>query len=124
AGPGLAAYRQMDTPGRLLELPVLTPDIHLGSVYLRYELEAQRERPGGYSTLAPARADEVARALRPLNRGSWTGGAPKLLRSLGVRFIAVHEGVFRQLSGLGPPAAARARAALVAHGWRLVGRDG
>src|SRR4051794_6169157 len=124
AGPGLAAYGQIDSPGRILELPVMTPDVHLGSVYLRYELEAQRERPGGYSTLAPARADEVARALRPLNRGRWTRDETALLRTLGVRYIAVHEGVYRQLSGLRLPAAARARAALVAHGWRPVGRDG
>lgn len=123
AGPGLRAYRQIEGPGRLLELPVLTPDVHLGSVYFRYELDVERERPGGYSTLAPARADEVARALRPLNRGAWSGEAPALLRTLGVRFVAVHEGVYRQLSGLGLPAASRARSALTAHGWRLVGRD-
>jgi hypothetical protein len=124
AGPGLEAYRRIEGPGRLLELPVLTPDVHLGSVYFRYELEAQRERPGGYSTLAPARADEVARALRPLNRGDWSGAAPALLRSLGVRFVAVHAGIYRQLSGLGPSAEARARTALAAHGWRLLGTDG
>ena len=124
AGPGGQAYEGLRGPGRILELPVLTPDVHLGSVYLRYDIDAQRERPGGYSTLAPPRADEVARALRPLNRGNWNGEAPRLLTALGVRFVAVHEGVYAQLSGLGRPAARRARAALAAHRWRLVGRDG
>ena len=124
AGPGTRAYQRLDGPGRLLELPVLTPDVHLGSVYLRYNIEARRERPGGYSTLAPAKADEVARALSPLNRGNWNGGAPRLLRELGVRFVAVHEGVYAQLSGLGPRAAARAELALSAHGARQLARDG
>ena len=46
--------------GRLVELPVFLPDIHYGSVYLYYEQRAQRERPLGYSTTAPVRADVVA----------------------------------------------------------------
>ncbi len=124
AEPGQRAYDAIAGPGRLLELPVLTPDVHLGSVYLYYDMRAQRERPGGYSTLAPPRADETARALRPLNRGNWSGDAPRLLDSLGVRFVAVHGGIYEQLSGLGPRAEARARAALTAHGWQPVGRDG
>ena len=124
AGPGGRAYAAMAGPGRLLELPILTPDIHLGSVYLLYDMSALRERPGGYSTLAPRRADEIARSLQPLNVGEWTEGRAHLLRSLGVHFIAVHEGVYRQAAGVTLADADRASAALRAHGWRLVARDG
>ena len=61
--------------GRLVELPVFLPDIHYGSVYLYYEQRVRRERPLGYSTTAPARADVVARHLQPLSCGDWTTGA-------------------------------------------------
>lgn len=124
AGPGASAYAAIEGPGRLLELPVLTPDVHLGSVYYFYDMRARRERPGGYSTLAPRRADELARALRPLNTGNWRRNRAGLLRDLGVRFIAVHQGVYEQGRRLTAADASAARAALAAHGWRLVGRDG
>jgi hypothetical protein len=124
AGPGAKAYRAMKGPGRLLELPVLTPDVHLGSVYYLYDMRARRERPGGYSTLAPSRADELARALRPLNTGDWRRDRARLLRKLEVRFIAVHQGVYEQGRRLTAADADRARSALLAHGWRLIGRDG
>jgi hypothetical protein len=124
ARPGARAYSAVQGPGRLLELPVLTPDVHLGSVYYLYEMRVRRERPGGYSTLAPRRADEVARALEPLNRGDWSRNRAGLLRGLGVRFIAVHRGVYEQGRRLTAADADRAGKALVARGWRLVGRDG
>ena len=50
-------------PGRLLELPVLPPDDYGGSVYLYYAMQAQRERPLGYSTSAPPEAFRAARSL-------------------------------------------------------------
>ena len=124
AGPGARAYEAIDGPGRLLELPVLTPDVHLGSVYYLYDMRVRRERPGGYSTLAPSRADEVARWLEPLNRGDWRRDRAAVLRRLGVRFVAVHEGIYEQTHRLATPDARRAESALVAHGWRLLGRDG
>lgn len=124
AGPGAKAYRAIDGPGRLLELPVLTPDVHLGSVYYLYGMRVRRERPGGYSTLAPRRADEVARALQPLNTGDWTPPAERLLRDLGVRFIAVHEGIYEQTRRLDAADGRRAQRGLEQHGWREVGRDG
>jgi hypothetical protein len=86
-----AAIRE-GPPGRLLELPVFTPDLHYGSVYMAYDMQVRRERPGGYSTLAPLVADVTARRLAPLNCGE----APKAdLAALGVRYVAVHEGVYR-----------------------------
>ena len=68
-------------PGRLLESPVLRPELQEGSVYLYYVLQAPRERPLGYSTTAPRSADQAARDLR---RG-------RRLDELGVRWIVEFE---------------------------------
>jgi hypothetical protein len=51
-------------PGRLLERPVIVPELLEGSVYLYYAMQAPRERPLGYSTTAPPEADRTARALQ------------------------------------------------------------
>jgi len=60
-----AVYAQVADapPGRLLELPVLPPDVYAGSVYLYYAMQAPRERPLGYATSAPPEAFRVARQL-------------------------------------------------------------
>ena len=69
-------------PGRLLERPVIVPELLEGSVYLYYSMQAPRERPLGYSTTSPPEADRVARALR----------SGKLdPRELGVRWIVEFE---------------------------------
>jgi hypothetical protein len=96
AGPGNRAYAALRSqpPGRLLELPVLHPSVQLGSVYLYYDQQARRERPGGYSTVAPQRAALLALRLEPLNCGEWRPGAEALLRRLGVRYVALHEGLY------------------------------
>ena len=63
------AYAAIRGPGRLLELPVFRPDVHFGSAYLGYARQSPRERPQGYSTLAPPAADRLARrSPRPLVR--------------------------------------------------------
>jgi hypothetical protein len=80
-------------PGRLLELPVLHPNVHLGSVYLWYDQVAQMERPGGYSTIAPQSAARLALRLSELNCGDWRRGDDALLRRLGVRYVAFHRGL-------------------------------
>jgi hypothetical protein len=69
--------------GRLLELPVHPPDRQDASVYLYYAMQARRERPAGYSTVAPEEAGRVLRELRP---------CPDVrdLGDLGVRLLAVH----------------------------------
>jgi hypothetical protein len=80
-------------PGRLLEVPVLDPSVHLGSIYLWYDQVAQRERPGGYSTIAPTRAARLSLRLSELNCGDWRPGDDALLRRLGVRYVAFHRGL-------------------------------
>jgi hypothetical protein len=85
ADEGNRAYAAIpDAPlGRLLELPVYAPDRQEASVYLYYAMQAPRERPAGYSTVAPEEAGRVLRELRP---------CPDVrdLADLGVRLLAVY----------------------------------
>jgi hypothetical protein len=119
-----AAYAALASagPGRLLELPVALPSDDLGSVYLGYERQALRERPLGYSTVAPPRADRIARALWPLNCGVIDARERRLLVELDVRYVAVHDGLFR-LRGHWALLGA-ARRGLRAAGFRPVTRGG
>ena len=107
-GESTAAYAALRgaPSGRLLELPVFLPDIHYGSVYQYYDMQVLRERPLGYSTLAPVAADDLARRLRPLNCGRAHDKA--LLRGLGVRYVAVHKPLFAHTPQV--PASCRAQA--------------
>ena len=82
--------------GRLLEVPVFRPGIHYGSVYQYYAMQSPRGRPAGYSTLAPRSADRLVRTLEQLNCGEWTGGAARRLERLGVRYVALHGGLYRR----------------------------
>jgi hypothetical protein len=113
------AYAAMRSAGRLLELPVFRPDIHFGSVYLGYARQVPRERPQGYSTTAPRAADRLARQLRAISCGRGT-----IPPRLGVRFVAVHRGLYRQSGWFAAGCADRAEASLRQQGWRLLGRDG
>ncbi len=96
ADPANAAYAALrsEPPGRLLELPMVHPSVNRGSVYLYYDMQAQRERPAGYSTVAPKKAATIALALESLNCGDWLPGNAALLRRLGVHYIAFHDGLF------------------------------
>ena len=114
-----AAYAAMRGSGRLLELPVFRPDIHFGSAYLGYARQSPRERPQGYSTVAPRPASRLARELRGLSCGR--GAIPA---GLGVRYVAVHRGLYAQSGFFDASCPARAEAALRRTGWRLVARDG
>jgi hypothetical protein len=114
-----AAYAAIRGDGRLLELPVFRPDLHYGSVYLGYVRQSPRERPQGYSTLAPPSADRLARELRALSCGR--GEIPA---GLGIRFVAVHRGLYDQSGFFGAGCADRAETMLRARGWRLLARDG
>jgi hypothetical protein len=125
ADDGNRAYAALRAapPGRLLELPVFRPERHWGSSYLHYAMQAPRERPGGYSTVAPRAADRLARRLRPLSCG---GGerAPRLLRRLGVRYVALHRGLYAQSGFFASGCGDRAGEALVRWGLRPLARDG
>ena len=93
ADRGTAAYTGLTAAGRLLELPVLNPDVHLGSIYLWYDQFARRERPAGYSTIAPKPAARLALRLSDLNCGDWRRDDDALLRRLGIRYVAFHRGL-------------------------------
>ena len=114
-----AAYAAMRSDGLLLELPVIRPDIHYGSVYLAYARQAPRERPESYSTTAPPAADRLARDLRGLSCGR--GSVPT---ALGVRYVVVHRGVYTQSGFFDPACATAAEARLKELGWTLLARDG
>ena len=113
------AYAAIRGDGRLLELPVFRPDVHWGSVYLGYARQSPRERPQGYSTLAPRRAVGLARELVGLSCGR--GAVPS---ELGIRFVALHRGLYAQSGFFGATCPDRAVRALLADGWRLLAREG
>jgi hypothetical protein len=107
------AYAALRGSGRLLELPVIRPDIHYGSVYLAYMRQSPRERPQGYSTTAPPAADRWARANRGLSCGY--GRVPRE-----VTFVTVHRGVYRQTRFFAADCPRRAEAALGEEGVPLL----
>ena len=82
-------------PGRVLELPVFLPDLHYWSVYQYDDMQALRERPAGYSTVAPKTAYDLMRTLLPMNCGRLDTAQLAELRRLGVRYVAVHRALFR-----------------------------
>ena len=116
AQPGRSAYAGLSAPGRLLELPVLHPSVHLGSIYLWYDQVAQRERPGGYSTIAPESAARLSLRLAELNCGDWRRDDDALLRRLGVRYVAFHRGLAGETGWF-------AWRGLLDHGFGQVARD-
>ena len=92
ADPHNRAYAAIAGRGRILELPVFRPGRHYAGVYDYYDMQARRQHPGGYSTLAPKIADRVARELLPLNCGS--ARPLRLAAQLGVRYVLVHGGFY------------------------------
>jgi hypothetical protein len=96
--PGNKAYAALaDEPaGRVLELPLFEPGIHYGSVYDYYQLQAPRERPGGYSTLVPRTPFDFYFLRNRLSCGVWLPGDELTLEELGVRFVAYHAGMYVQ----------------------------
>jgi hypothetical protein len=82
-------------------------------------MQAEEQRPGGYSTLAPIRAGKLALQLEPLGCGEWRPGAEEILRRLGVRYVAFHAGLYD------PPGQSWfAWRELNAHGWGALARGG
>ncbi len=98
ADPGNAAYRQLNAEpaGRVVELPLFEPGVHFGSIYQYYSLQAPRQRPGGYSTLAPYAPYAFFWSLNRMNCGVIREGDIPRLHSLGVRYLVFHGGVYRQ----------------------------
>lgn len=125
ADRGNEAYAALrpEPPGRLLEVPVFRPGIHYGGVYLYYGTQTPRQRPQGYSTLAPVIADSVAKELAAINCGDWTARPGKLLARLGVKLVLFHAGLFRD-NPAAPDTAAFAWRGLVRHGYRPQASDG
>jgi hypothetical protein len=94
-----AAYAAVaqTTDGRILELPVLPRGLgHFGSAYLYYTLQAPRQRPTGYSTLAPESVYAFTDRFRGLDCGRWRQGDAAALEQLGVETLVFHGGVFGQ----------------------------
>jgi hypothetical protein len=117
------AYRVLRTapPGRLLELPLVEPGIHFGSVYDWYALQAPRERLSGYSTLAPRPALDFFFTRNRLSCGIWLPGDDDLLDQLGVAYVAFHPGVYAQAR---VPGAWFAWHGLLEHGFAPLASDG
>jgi hypothetical protein len=115
---GDPAAARPSAPGRLLELPVFDPSVHLGSVYLWYDTAAQRQRPGGYATTAPKAAKRTSDRIHRLNCGDWSGGMAAELGRLGVGAIALHRGLYVRNRAVTSTAWFAWRE-LVAHGWKL-----
>jgi hypothetical protein len=110
---GAYAALRAAPPGRVLELPVFLPDLHYGSVYQYYDMQVHRQRPAGYSTVAPRAAYDLLRTLVPVNCGRLDAAQLATLRRLGVRYVAVHRALFRyrRVGGAActPPGARRLR---------------
>ena len=125
ADRGNAAYAALrdGPPGRILEVPVFRPGILYGGVYLYYGTQVARQRPQGYSNLAPAQADTFPEELAAINCGDWTQQPSALLRRLGVTSVLFHGGLYRD-NPAAPDTAAFAWNALVRHGYRPQAADG
>jgi hypothetical protein len=115
-----AALRD-EPPGRVLELPLFEPGIHYGSVYDAFQLQAPRERPGGYSTLVPQPAFDFFFQRNRLSCGIWLPGDEEILDELGVEHVAFHLGLYRQG---GVPGAWFGWRALADHGFEPIARGG
>jgi hypothetical protein len=115
-----AALRE-EAGGRVLELPLFEPGIHYGSAYDAYQLQAPRERPGGYSTLVPQPAFDFFFQSNRLSCGIWLPGDEELLRELGIEYVTFHVGLYRQG---GVPGAWFGWQGLLEHGFEPVARGG
>ena len=120
ADPDNAAYAALE-PGRILNLPLFDPGIHYGSVYDYYELQADRERPQGYNTLAPRSAYSFAFTYNRISCGIWEPGDEETLERLGVTNVLLHAGVYQQA---GDRSAWFAWRELQQQGWSAVEQGG
>ena len=115
ADPDNLAYAGLRSaaPGRVLEFPIFERGKgQFGSVYQYYTLQAQRERPTGYS-LAPEEAFEFTDRFNRLDCGAWLPGDREELEELGIRFFVYHGGLYEQ-----------SRTPGAWHGWEGLFREG
>jgi hypothetical protein len=98
ADEGNDAYAALagEPPGRVLELPLFEPGIHYGSVYDYYQLQAPRQRPGGYSTLVPRPAYDFYFLRNRLSCGAWLPGDEETLAHMDIRRVTFHAGMYEQ----------------------------
>jgi hypothetical protein len=123
ADEGNDAYAALraEPRGRVLELPLFEPGIHYGSVYDYYQLQAPRERPGGYSTLVPRPAYNFYFLRNRLSCGVWLPGDEETLADIDVGHVAFHAGMYEQGS---VPGAWFGWRGLVEHGLSPTARGG
>jgi hypothetical protein len=123
ADPGNRVYQKLADlpPGRVIDVPLFAPGVHLASVYDYYELQSRRERPGGYSTIAPQAAFAFYFTHDRLSCGVWMPGDAERLGRLGVRYVVFHAGMYRQAR---LPDGWFAWRGLVQAGYRPVATDG
>jgi hypothetical protein len=117
-----AAYAaaRRSPPGRILEVPSFDPGRQEGSVYDLYTLQARRERPTGYSTLAAEAAFDFYYRFGRVSCGVWLNGDSSRLDALGVEQLLFHRGLFRS----GVPGGWFAWRGVLAAGYRPEVRDG
>jgi len=117
-----AAYAVLATsrPARILELPLFEPGRNEGAVYNLYTLQTPRERPSGYSTLAPEPPFAFYWRFGRISCGVWLPGDEVELRRLGVRRLLFHAGLYRARVAGGW----FGWRALEARGWRETARGG
>jgi len=123
ADPGNAAYAALagGKQDRILELPLYEPGIHYGSIYNYYTMEEPRERPEGYSTLAPAPAYAFFWTYNRMNCGIFEPGDVARMRALGIEQLLFHRGAYAQS---GRPGAWFLWEALQSAGYRSTVRGG
>jgi hypothetical protein len=114
------AAARRSSPGRILEVPPFEPGRQEGSAYDLYTMQARRERPTGYSTLASAAAFEFYYRYGRLSCGVWLEGDGRELDALGVEQLLFHRGPFQG----GVPGGWFAWRGALAAGYRPEVRDG
>ena len=90
-------------------------------MYDYYQLQAPRERPGGYSTLVPRPAYDFYFLHNRLSCGVWLPGDEETLADIDVRHVAFHAGMYEQG---GVPGAWFGWQGLLGHGFSPAARGG
>jgi hypothetical protein len=114
------AAARRSSQDRILEVPSFEPGRQEGSVYDLYTLQARRERPTGYSTLAPEAAFDFYYRFGRLSCGIWLDGDRGRLDALAVEQLLFHRGLFRS----GVPGGWFAWRGVLEAGYRPEIRDG